>query len=615
MRAALIGAFLLLLSPSSPSATTILVRPDGQGAYPTIQAAMDACASGDTIRLANGVYRGAGNHDLDPRGKHLRVCSSSDSPRDCVIDCDGTSNEPHRGFYCHTYEDIVIRGLTITSGYGASTHEFGPQGSAIMLGDFDSNTSAFGVIENCILTGSRSGPAVSLSREAEIIARDCLFVNNADSGVFKPDFVCGPTAFIRCSFINNGNTGAYVYYFCIPESPAFDDCLFMNNRGHGLSLVIDEAPVVLRNCRFVENDGNGLNAYVVIGAQLWLESCDISDNAQYGMLARSEFLHLSTSWTTIERNALGGVSAALRSLSMHNCSVSDNGGNGIQVTDAQVDWTSYELVRCRVTGNDQDGVRARLRSFAAPAAAGLRIQETLIAENGGTGLVLEGASPRLVGRLDGSTIVANGGHGILTTGLDSLNVRNSIFAYNEGSSAELAEVDWIVVECTDAYGNSGGDWQGDLSQFLGVAGNINSDPMFCGANASDYTLMAGSPCSPESNPSCGLIGIGSVACGLVAVPGDPAALPGPRLEAFPNPFNPMTTIRFDIPVGGRVRLEVYDVAGRVIRTLLDAALPAGSHEAVWDGKDKAGRAMASGSYFARLSANGRVETVRMGLVR
>lgn len=83
----------------------------------------------------------------------------------------------------------------------------------------------------------------------------------------------------------------------------------------------------------------------------------------------------------------------------------------------------------------------------------------------------------------------------------------------------------------------------------------------------------------------------------------------------PNPFNPLTTLRFDIPVEGGVRLAVYDVAGRLIRTLLDVDLPAGSHQAVWDGKDAAGRGMPSGSYFARLSASGKVETVRMGLVR
>ena len=83
----------------------------------------------------------------------------------------------------------------------------------------------------------------------------------------------------------------------------------------------------------------------------------------------------------------------------------------------------------------------------------------------------------------------------------------------------------------------------------------------------------------------------------------------------PNPFNPLTTLRFDVPLGGRARLDVYDVAGRLIRVLVEGERAAGSHEAVWDGRDSAGRAMASGSYFARLEAGDEVETVRMSLVR
>jgi hypothetical protein len=83
----------------------------------------------------------------------------------------------------------------------------------------------------------------------------------------------------------------------------------------------------------------------------------------------------------------------------------------------------------------------------------------------------------------------------------------------------------------------------------------------------------------------------------------------------PNPFNPQTTLRFDLPEAGRARLVVYDVAGRQVRILVDGERTAGSNEAVWDGRDEGGKAVGSGTYLARLSFNGRIETVRMGLVR
>jgi hypothetical protein len=101
--------------------------------------------------------------------------------------------------------------------------------------------------------------------------------------------------------------------------------------------------------------------------------------------------------------------------------------------------------------------------------------------------------------------------------------------------------------------------------------------------------------------------------------GDPATAVPDRL-AFslrirPNPFNPRTTIQFVLPSTGHVLLAIYDLAGRLVRVLVEGEIPAGSHEAVWDGRDASGRAAPSGSYLARLVAGGKVEGVRLSLVR
>lgn len=115
---------------------------------------------------------------------------------------------------------------------------------------------------------------------------------------------------------------------------------------------------------------------------------------------------------------------------------------------------------------------------------------------------------------------------------------------------------------------------------------------------------------------------GLVDLAAVAVTVLPSAAPSPaatnalRLaQNRPNPFNPKTTIRFDLPEAGPVRLSVFDVAGRLVRTLVDDTMAQGGHEAVWDGRDASGREVGSGSYLARLEFGGRVEAVRMGLVR
>jgi hypothetical protein len=75
------------------------------------------------------------------------------------------------------------------------------------------------------------------------------------------------------------------------------------------------------------------------------------------------------------------------------------------------------------------------------------------------------------------------------------------------------------------------------------------------------------------------------------------------LENYPNPFNPVTTIRYTLPAASSVTLAVYDVAGRLVRTLVkDSMRPAGVCETQWNGTDANGHAVASGVYFYKLTA-------------
>lgn len=83
----------------------------------------------------------------------------------------------------------------------------------------------------------------------------------------------------------------------------------------------------------------------------------------------------------------------------------------------------------------------------------------------------------------------------------------------------------------------------------------------------------------------------------------------------PNPFNPRTAIQFQMPRAGAVALRVYDAAGRVVRTLVDGRAEAGVHSASWDGIDDSGRAVGSGVYLYRLTANGETLSGRMTLLK
>ncbi len=103
----------------------------------------------------------------------------------------------------------------------------------------------------------------------------------------------------------------------------------------------------------------------------------------------------------------------------------------------------------------------------------------------------------------------------------------------------------------------------------------------------------------------------------------PAATPGRPAgnhfaivaTAAPNPFNPSTNIKFDVTRTGRVQVMVFDVRGRLVRTLLDETLPAGPATLAWDGRDDAGHPAAAGTYHARVQADRQAGLVRLMLLK
>jgi flagellar hook assembly protein FlgD len=85
----------------------------------------------------------------------------------------------------------------------------------------------------------------------------------------------------------------------------------------------------------------------------------------------------------------------------------------------------------------------------------------------------------------------------------------------------------------------------------------------------------------------------------------------------PNPFNPETTISFTIPTNSNVSIEIYNIRGQRVRTLLDGSseLRAGHHDIVWNGRDDTGRSMSSGIYLYHIVAGENVATKRMLLMK
>jgi hypothetical protein len=86
-------------------------------------------------------------------------------------------------------------------------------------------------------------------------------------------------------------------------------------------------------------------------------------------------------------------------------------------------------------------------------------------------------------------------------------------------------------------------------------------------------------------------------------------------QNVPNPFNPITTIALETGTEGPVCLEVVSVGGSLVRVLIDAVLPAGPHQAIWNGTDARGNRVPSGVYYCKLQVGDSVASQPMVLLK
>ncbi|MDI6809051.1 MAG: FlgD immunoglobulin-like domain containing protein [Candidatus Eisenbacteria bacterium] len=120
--------------------------------------------------------------------------------------------------------------------------------------------------------------------------------------------------------------------------------------------------------------------------------------------------------------------------------------------------------------------------------------------------------------------------------------------------------------------------------------------------ATDFSGNEGNPSTPLRN---------------VGVPDPQAAVRSTLLLAqnWPNPFGAGTTVRYNLPDKMRVTLTIYDASGRLVAKLVDQTQETGEHSVYWSGRNSQGRAVAPGTYFVRLTADGSVLVSKMSLIR
>jgi len=97
-------------------------------------------------------------------------------------------------------------------------------------------------------------------------------------------------------------------------------------------------------------------------------------------------------------------------------------------------------------------------------------------------------------------------------------ISNCVFAFGTvGRAIDCDTQCHPTLTCCDIFGNHGGNWVGVIADQQGTAGNLCADPLFCDPFAGDLHIELGSPCAPDANPECGLIGLLGVGCGSTPI--------------------------------------------------------------------------------------------------
>ena len=421
-----------------------------------------------------------------------------------------------------------------------------------------------------------SGGAVLCINESAPIFRDCVFLENqaeSDGGAIS----------------------------CRESSPTFFACRFEGNSApYGGGLFVDRpclpfgslAPppeVVIERCEFFANsatDGGGLFARGV-HSRVHLAGVRFSDNfADHG-----GGIMIHGALATIDSAAID-----------HNFAVSEGGGLALESTlfcrpqpaDGQ-DVIEVQLAETILCGNVAgSGGAVHIRGYSA------RFESCTIAMNDAG---------------DGSGICARSQFPTYPYLPAYVELAGSIVAFGSLGAAVYQDAhSSVFADCTNLFGNGGGDWVGEIGEQFGENGNIALDPLFCNPNSGDLGLMADSPCQDYPG-GCGLIGALPVTC-------EPSDLPDAddprvarfdtghplRLRAFRNPFDDRIEGVLALQAADLIELELLDVVGRSVGRLDLGPRSAGTIPVAWT----LGSSLPAGAYV--LHATGRRGSVATPLI-
>jgi predicted outer membrane repeat protein len=514
--------------------------------YPTIQAAIDAALPLDVILLADGIYTGDGNKNLDCAGKPITV-RSANGPEACIIDCEGEG----RAFYFHTQEtpQTVVDGITIRGGYANGTGE-NRYGGAVFC------SASSPMITRCAIESNRArelGGAIYCSNSNVTITECSILENEAEPyGSSGGGVYCASGSPYIVDCVIRGNVGDQGYGGGIraTATTVIEGCLVENNEnqyGGGIYNAGTVRECTLRGNRARSGSGGG-----ICGAQDVL-NCTISENyafhggggvASIGEISGSRILNNESPM------GAGGVQGATTILDSDILGNAGEDGGGVRVGSGCV-----LISGCTIAYNVAEdwGGGLHLRDGACPVVENCVIAENTATEGGGvhaTGAATQPTLRNCAFRWNGASF----GAGLLAFGNSAPAVMNCTFSNNSAESHGGAICSWnaspIIANCVlwndsapqgpeasitntgtlavaycDVEGGTATIYVEDNCTLEWGEGNIDIDPLLI---CDGVHVQAGSPCVEAGDPATDVTG-------LPDFDGEPR-LAGERVDIGPDEF-------------------------------------------------------------------------------
>ena len=547
------------------------------GDYIIIQAGLNAATQGDTVLVQPGTYQ---ENIFWTAVSSIKLFSAGDSSN-TIIDGDGNSTVlyfPGLGIIDTT---SVIRGFRITNGGNVE------YGGGIYM------THSSPIIERCLVDNNIVGGGIYCNNFSRAIIRYSRISQNNEGGIIFADNSTGEVA--HCDIVGNSNEGGIS---CLNSSPTLTDVTISGNTAGGIYCYYSSA--TFTGVTVSGNWAGYRGGIYCVGSSPTFTNVTVSGNlALFG----------------------GGIYCSGSSATFTNVTVSGNtagtgagGGGGIYCNGSSPTFTHVSVIgnTCRYGGGGGIYCNGSSPTFSDVTVSGNRADSS---SGDGGGIYCVGSNPTFSEVLVENNSASTCGGGIYCESGSNPSIEHCTIAHNraaiEGDGFYTTDNSWPTISHCNIYSNGMGVYNDDNSQMLNCSNNWWGD--------------ASGPYHPSYNPG----GLGdSVNAFVYPLPflTEPDTLAPPAVVSdhspsspaafalfpnYPNPFNPTTTIAFELPIMAKVTLKVYNILGREVGVVMNGeVMEAGQHTVKFDGRD-----FASGVYFYQLNVGNYSEVHKMVLLK